>query len=302
MKVHVRGLGLVGSFLVRELSLRGINATWDDDGSPSAWAASTGSVSAHSGDSTAYDWWMGSGKSRHAAYLEEVRAVYVQRSTPAALKTTIALKSGAPNGSSVWLDPRPALQFNVQEFVGDTRRLFAEREVSPPTGSIQVGCRGVGEGDVVPVWGWSVPVRLEAEPELLCDGAGRRKAYHLTDPGRPYARLYLYPMPMTTLWWAGSATRLQRSPARLDDLAAHDFGQFLGSVRRVFGEAVRPEIAGAIRQGWRPKPREWMRREAGERLWFLDATGIRALPLYKSGVLLGPQAAAQIANVLEKIP
>lgn len=296
--VHVRGMGVVGSFLVRELVDRGVPVTWWDDGSPSAWPASTGSVSAHSaGNNAGYGWWMEIGRTKYAAYVEEVRAVYVQKSRPVSLADVFDVR----RQGSEWMDPRPALQVNVQEFVRDQRALYAGLEGNAPADAIVVSCRGVGDAGAVPVWGWSAPVALAAAPELLCDGYGRRKAYHVTDPERPQDRLYLYPIPMSSLWWAGSSTRLQKTPTRLDSIAAIEFSRFLSSMRSMFVGAIAVVVAGDILQGWRPKPRKWAQAAAAGALWYRDGAELNALPLYKSGVLLGPIAAMQIAHEVERL-
>jgi hypothetical protein len=215
-------MGWLGTALAVEFDRRGVDFTWHDvDRQIAAWPASTGCVYPAGDWRSSEDLWTWCDwieERRFEGRAAYARWWYTQKAPPhggprAELDLGFARRS-----------PAYAVTVDVAGCVLDARARFADlRRDAPPPGVRRVVAHGWSRRFHRAGWGWAQRVKIE----------------HPFPPGaRPavLARLdrfragYLYPVPGTDEWWAGSSTTVQRDPRRLDpagrieawsDLMAH---------------------------------------------------------------------------------
>jgi hypothetical protein len=305
VRVHLDGMGLVGSFLAQELARASIPFTWSDfditlrsaraEGavhSPmcSAWKASTGCIyptddPEERAGFEAWQFWQHLPWAK--PYVEEADWWFNTKSAPHHKRKVAVVEGPAPLRR---LAGTRSMHWNSQRFVNDTRARFAEFLI------IQGGLRtphtvvshGFGPRLDHVVWGWSalaslVPGRADAEP--LFNGE-RRPAFYGRE-GR-FVWGYAYPCPGTPYWYVGSSMISQARPAFADQPrhleVTPKFTKWCTTFRRLMGGAVAIRSAYNIEEGWRPYP------AASDSAYVVrrDDGALHVRPMGASGVRLAP--------------
>lgn len=286
MKLHLEGMGWVGSVLATRLDAAGHPFTWSDTESPvRAWGASTGLVyptgEPHSEE--ARDAWLGwHNDGMFAGCTDIVRYWFSHKAHPHGLKVK-------PDCDVGWLrrSPELAVQANVPRIVSLARSRFAERRVThAPDGARVVVAHGWGPRTMSAVWGWSRQVRLSVPAEVATDGL-----YSMNLHRSRFEFTYAYAVPGRPGWhYAGSSMVRQREPRTLD--AGKHFARWVEAVAEVAPPVKIIEADPVIEQGWRPK---------GEVLgWepFVEAGRLHVPPLYHSGVRWAPLVTDAVLGAL----
>lgn len=297
MRVHLEGMGVVGSILAHELIAAGHDVTWSDiDRYRTAWKACTGCVfpSGNAADEQARLEWeriattLG-GSLRH--YTEVCPYVFGSQKPPhgghySYSRTVLGLN--VAEASEV-----VSVHVNAQLLVGDTRALLAHCELPQypaPEYDIRIVTHGFSHLLKAEWWGWTVPVRIHRVDPTLPERACYYK--HLGPAGGPN---YAYPIPQTDLWYAGST--LRRSTNELH--AEAEYRLWLRRFLEWTAGAVEVERAGDPIHGWRPSatspalskavPEQWLHpfgppEEKTWAVWPCATDGIRRAPLYVAAV------------------
>lgn len=276
LRVHLEGMGIVGSYLAWRLFMDDIPFTWNDtEQRIQAWRASTGAIfpSGHSEDQQALAVWRGHLDEGHFGdFMEEAAYVFCTKAPPHGGRY-----EWSPLAETIKLAGESSLHLNAQQWVPFTRRVFAAaRKAERPPGAQVVVTHGFGPRLARFMWGWTVPVVLRTAVELE-----RRQCLYFRR-GR-FVMAYAYPIPNTDEWYAGSSLLSQRVPKPLEVRPKYrlwrDTMLELGD-GYVIGIAVR----GMPEQGWRPVPHE------GDTAWVtLEPDGrLAARPLWHSGIRHAP--------------
>lgn len=275
--IHLEGLGVVGSFVADELERLGIDFSWsDEDRECCAWRASTGCVypSGDPADQAAYHAWRGWFESgRFSPFVESARWCYSQRRPPHGYRG-----SQIPWRGMQSLDA-PSFHVNAQRLVEATRLRFAARRGAAPTDARVVVSHGWSELWSSSAWGWSAPVRLDADESP-------RPAVYCRE-GR-WLLAYAFPRPGEASWYAGSSSVVQRDEKPLD--AERHYERWEAAFRRLSG--VRVERTGDVAQGWRP------RGDAALPLVSRRGRRLVVRPMGGDGVRRAPLVAAAVAAAL----
>lgn len=289
MRIHLEGLGLVGSLLAIGLAAEGVRFTWNDtDEEFTAWKASTGCVFPTEEDFATYSSWMLRIQSGSPAFMSRVSDVielgrwcYI-----AALPPHGGSKVGIQKIAEVGplkISSAHSLHVNVQRLVKRTRRCFAEqRRSTPPSKSLVIITHGDEEARHF-VWGWSAKVDVRLSDELQTQiGNLVRPCLYLR---KGYAMTYLYPLPGTSHYYGGTSTIVQKSQRHRDPEGHYrtwkeDLRTLTGGHARVTGYAP-----ASLREGWRPAPEPGapqVRRTGARRIVVAPqaGNGLRHFPLY----------------------
>ncbi|MGH3610714.1 MAG: hypothetical protein ACRDRO_04060 [Pseudonocardiaceae bacterium] len=249
MRVHVQGMGLLGSLTAHRLEALGVPFTWDDTDHPYvAWKASTGLVYPAGDEFTmsnlaAWGRWAAGGW-LPAGVVEQVSYVFAQASHPHGGRYTTSPAGG------LTLAHAPAYTVNVPALVSGARTRYADTRV-PTTNT--TGRLLVAHGHATAtsfMWGWAAQVTLRLHPELAA--LPQRPALY----GKKVRQFtYAYPVAGEPgRWWAGSSLHRQSTPRPLD--AGKHLARWLRDVPEVYRGAVTITSATEPVQGWRPRPRK----------------------------------------------
>lgn len=276
-RIHIEGMGLLGSMLARRLDELGVPFTWSDNGSLfNAWGASTG-LAAPDGDvlnELGRAEWL---KRRGTPEAEVVPFVFAHKAPPHGAKYGIAEDFGLLRVAS----PR-AVALNVPAFVEWTRIHFERQRVDG-----QLLCASAGAGVTViechptpgttdgAVWGWSARVKLTL-PKFLVEKAYTRPALYAR--AHKFDITYAYPSPGTDTWLAGSAMVVQASPKIVADARLQQYVEtWIGNAELLLGVSG-VEVLETY-QGWRPRARSGQspRAERSARGWTMPALGANGM-------------------------
>jgi hypothetical protein len=315
MKIHVSGVGALGSFVVWELSRRGVNFTWDDIESPhAAWFATTGAIIPCEDRDTSpfamgYKFWRDTAVhwSEFTSFLEPVRTIYCQKNPPQ--RVTRKWTNNGSKQNPLWFEDLPGWQFDMDGFVVDTRETFKTQRVDAPPkrGSVYLMCRGVGREQPEPptvLWGWRSWATLA--PATGCPFAwgpqDQRPVIHFNDAERSFERYYFHPVANNRdWWWCGSEAILQKEPESRSERAKRGYELFLETAAKRFGDWLKVYPVSDVVQGWRPKPNKVILDALGdESVWEVRPGVWSAIPLPKSGVQAGPYHANRIIERMLK--
>lgn len=294
MRIHLEGLGFVGSVLAHTLAAAGVKFTWNDINSPTtAWKSSTATVLPSAGDAASYDRWTET-PDWIAPYVERGAYWYHSKTAPGAAEIAHDVDMQVARRHRL-----SSIHVNAERFVLDTRAHFELMRISNRFGDPLI-IRTHGFTDATHyLWGWSGYARIDT---ILPCGLRRPCLY-----GRAtrYELAYAYPWPGTNQWRIGSELvnmRQCRSRAHiLDDCA----DRWRGRIHRMFGETVTVSDIGGLQEGWRPMgPEEYARvaggehdapllRREGTRLW-------RIVPMGRFGVRWALSAAHEVMQELER--
>lgn len=248
-KVHIRGMGVIGSILARELQAQGIDFSWFDPEihhqSPKfvAWKASTGCVypSGNRLDRDNYERFENSAKRLGMEY-EVADYCFSQKSIPHH-ENDKTLKVVEEIDGLKFLNLK-SFHVNPQKLVISTRELFKDRYIeSPNFGDLVVtahGFHGVRPTDYR--WGWSgeAEVTYQHTPRIC---------FNLKE-GR-FNNSYLYPKPGTDKYYIGTHFIYQKTPKPLDteEKVKNIIAHIQSKIEKV---ATLKVDMSSIVHGWRP--------------------------------------------------
>lgn len=284
MSVHLEGMGWLGSVLAVEFDRRGVDFTWSDtDASAVAWRASTGAVYPAGDlrsqqDLTVWSRWIDEQRFEPGS-AGRADLWYTQKSPP---------HGGPPPDVDVGFARRcstRAITVDVARIVTDARARFEDlQRLDPPGGARRVIAHGWSSRNAGCLWGWSRRVKVihpfdgPLRPMILV-----RRHRFLSG--------YLYPVPGTDEWWAGSAMIPQPTPRPLKP-EVHE-ARWLDLIA-VDAPWLAVEPVGPLCQGWRPKATDNDEPHVSIRP---DGTLI-VPPLSHSGVRWAPTVAREVMEAL----
>lgn len=247
VRLHLEGMGLLGSLLARRLHGDGIGFTWHDTDHPhAAWRACAGLVYP-AGDARSArnlpawtDWWAQS--FLPPGTVEPAHYVFTHQRPPhdARYRTEDL-------GPGLTLAQATAFAVDVPALVTATRTRFAEhRHPAPPAdATVLVRAHGHHRATAGWSWGWTAPVQLQL-PGVLEELPHRPALY-----ARRMRLVHAYPIPSRPgWWWAGGARIPQTRPRTLD--AAQLLRRWIADWAQLWPR-VEVLTAETPVQGWRPQ-------------------------------------------------
>lgn len=300
MKVHIQGMGLIGSMLAWTLYRSDVQFTWNDTHQKvKAWKASTGCVYP-CGDPTemeAYHQWRrwhekgAPWEKKLDNITEEAAYWFITRKPPHDGDYKII-----QDISPMRMGEFPTVQVNVQQLVKGTREFFAKQETEPggwdPRSTQLVKAHGFTEERLTHYkWGWSAKAEVHFSRKLIHASNGWRICADLKR-GMVSPLIYAYPMPGTNLHYIGSSIIRQTTPKKLHIPSKIDF--WTTEVEELTEGLVSLVDVKEYREGWRPcgepEDKKLVRRIG-------DALVVR--PMQHSGVRLSPLVMSKIMRKLE---
>lgn len=299
-RVHLEGMGVIGSLLAIRLEEEGVDFTWHDTHDrTTAWKASTGCVfpTGDPEDMRAVDGWLGLLNS-HSLLQEVLEPVferglwcYISKHPPHS-----GVKQGVEERDRIGpirVSNALTYHFNSQRLVPMVRERYEDRERdhAPRNKRLIIATHGTFSA-VRYTWGWSARVKVKMSRKLaqVQKEMALRPCIYLR---QGYQMNYLYPCPGTEWWYAGTAAISQRTPKRraLPDLTV--WGETLKELTGGHVHLLRAPKRG-VRQGWRPvaeKDAKLVRKGLDEEgRWRLvcrpqGGNGYRHFPLLAEAVL-----------------
>jgi hypothetical protein len=250
MRLHLSGMGVLGSLTAWQLHLRGIDFTWDDSEEKiNAWGASTGACYPSGGEvdtkchATWIDW---ATNGIYPSKVVEVCSYWVDRLTkslPHGLEADVEkeFKGVRLVGKSVHLDAQRLVTLTRLEF-GDRRRKSAA--LSKP-GAVRLVSHGFSKRRARYLWGWTRLVKLKYPPAVSVSG---RPSFYLRKNRFQFA--YCYPQAGTEWWYAGSNLISQHEARSLKILPKYE--AWKARFEELANGAVKVSEEGQMLEGWRP--------------------------------------------------
>lgn len=306
-RIHIEGMGLLGSLLAFQLGRFGVNFTWDDIDNPkisTAWPASTGAIYPAGSTKFGPDWacykvwarWFNQldGLQPH---LERCRYVFGHKSTlPHEGKGLY--NPSEPTVHGLRMGDVPSFHGNAQTLVPAVRKAITRQRKDPnwkigQEGLTIIRCHSFTEQMAYAYWGWTRLVELEYDSAY---GDKHERPCFYFRPSK-IQMAYAYPVPGTPYWYAGSSI-IKQKLGKFKSLEMEPkyekwkalFEQLCNGAARVSGESDFIE-------GWRPAPDNvtwpantpWLRREGNE--WTIR-------PMWNNGWRHFPYLWQQIASTL----
>lgn len=244
-KIHIIGMGVVGSILARHLHEQGIEFSWfNEDKEFTAWKASTGCIypSGDELDNFNYERFPESAKRLGINY-EEALYSFTQKSIPHH-EGDKSLQVISQDGLLKFVN-KPSYHINVQELVKHTREKFIGKfRTQAPEGSFVIHAHGFhGAMQTDYRWGWSCEATLQVPQREV------RICFNLKE-GR-FNNSYIYPKPGTEKYYFGTHFIYQRAPKHLETLKKAE--KILEHVNSVLPDSykIRPDFSTIV-EGWRP--------------------------------------------------
>jgi hypothetical protein len=255
-KIHIEGMGLMGSLIACGLDNEGLDFTWHDiKAKVNAWEASTGCVFPTGDERERADHrtWVNLIANRYGVgewvgeFAELAVWTYLSKNPP---------HEGAKAGvqaierfGELTVSNMHTVQVNVPALVLATRHRFGtERKERHPTRSELIVSHGFKRA-VRYGWGWSAQVELLLSDELEAACSGARPCLYLR---KGYLMYYAYPFPGTDRYVVGTQNVSQKTPKeRETDIPYH---KWLDHLQATVGDhvAVKTLHTATMRQGWRP--------------------------------------------------
>lgn len=297
-RVHLEGMGVIGSILARCLAAGGVDFTWSDsDRQRSAWRACTGAVYPggderdEAGRATWLAW------RREAAWAFECSSlhpwVFCTKKPPHGARAGY----GELSHNLRRLDAI-SVHVNAQALVRAARLDFDELQRRPERGAQRIVTHGWSWRRTESVWGWTVPVELDLDEEFLASINGQQPALYMRR-GR-FVMAYAYPIPRSFgLHYAGSSLIVQREERGLS--VAKHYERWHRNFLELAGGAVRKVTpVGPGEQGWRPRENE---KAHPDRPLLAERGGVWYVrPHWNSGVRHAPLIAAAVLKAIDGAP
>lgn len=296
--VHIQGFGIVGSMLGALLEAEGIEFTWSDtDHDVQGWKAGTGCVlpTGYEVDHQNLTMWLqhlGAGGSEPDGFGEWMkqfmdvnRWCYISKNPP---------HNGKKAGVEVLSEVGPikvsnsvTVNLDSQALVEQTRKHFDKHRTD---GAKKKQTLIVSHGSATAIrytWGWSGVVKVREAKELKEALHGQRATYYL----RKGVRIaYLYPMPHTDLYYAGTDIISQSVPKSLSIKPKYE--RWKGEVEeRTEGLiTIKGLKKGSLKEGWRPiadsaEKYSWVSEDGAIYCRAMSGDGVRHFPQLGRSVL-----------------
>lgn len=298
-RIHLEGMGVVGSLLAWSLDEAGVSFTWHDiESDVNGWQACTGVVYPGGDTETAEGYrgwqaWRSNPPWPDALdeYVETCSYWYSHQSPPHDGDYT---SQAEVEGLSM-ADP-PCYNFNAQGFVPATRERFHDQRTDELPPESEYDTRVITHGFDQPrteryTWGWMGVGTIDADQRM----------YQLAEHGRPcvyckkgsYIIAYAYPKPGTDHHYLGThiISQAQPKPLEIGD-KPETWAKWFTSLSE---GAVTPVSIEEYRQGWRPVSNS---ESFVKRVTDKDGAAVAVRPLRGSGVRLAPNAAAALHEAL----
>lgn len=293
-KVHIVGMGVLGSMCAWTLFREGIPFSWEDANARYvAWKASTGLIYP-SGDSN-----------EHAQYLQWARWYQGDAPWSSVASMRSVVEQGAfwfaskapPHGGNypivasvkgLQLGSLPSYHLNPQEFVEASRAFFANQRQQGGTGTRKLIAHGYNQRLDNYQWGWSARVTLQLDQRVLLQSRGMRPSLYVRK--NRFQLAYANPVPGTPFYYAGSAMFAQKDPHELSVEQKYQQWQSIITETGVVQVLSREPI----RQGWRPA----QQKGGSYRVTRLANGDLLVPPLAGSGVRLSPLVCSSLLEAL----
>jgi hypothetical protein len=286
-KIHINGMGVIGSFLALELEEKGIDFTWwDSDEKITAWRASTGAVFPDSNRNSqiAYNlWknWLSDSKGTRKEILQQCVEIcswwYSTKNAPHGVTATPKADIGFLRQCS-----QDSIHVNAQILVEKTRQMFSEKKTSEISLNTKViNCFGHNESLTHYVWGWTRLVKITSHVKALFCNEKKRPSFYCRE-GR-FVMAYAYPCPGTPYWYAGSSLIMQKIAKELS--VQDKYEKWENNIKRLTDYKLEIEPAGDFIHGWRPCNKQ---KEEDE-FCFIDSRGqLTVMPFWHNGIRVSP--------------
>lgn len=305
MRVHIEGMGILGSLIAWNLHMNGYQIAWSDrylDQNPpgtQAWKASTGLVypSGDAFDQQQYQRWFDwmDGKEVGVAFRPEwvERGAYWFSSKHPPHQGKYAITSDL---GRIRCGVLPSFHLNAQRFVEDTRAYFHQERTGSrwAQAAAVIRAHGFTERMAHTIWGWTVKVSLKLHPSVLDASGGKRPMLYLRK-GR-FIVAYANPVPGTNWWYAGTSLITQK-PGKARSLEIEPkFATWERHLAETCGPLASVVGVGPLLQGWRPvsaqKDAPFATRER-------DVITVK--PLWSSGIRHAPAVLDAVMEELHAI-
>lgn len=299
-KIHIEGMGVVGSMIARHLAAADVSFTWHDiDANVNAHQASTGCVYP-SGDlhqQRNYENWLSFARYQHphpklkaiSDLTETADFWFLSKSPPHQSPDKVVEKR-----FGLRIGEMPSVHLNVQNFVERTQAAFVSNRTDRlnPEADWFVRSHGYGNDLDKYIWGYSAVVEVNAKAFEVERQVQRRPSFYLRD-GK-YVIHYLFPIPQSVLYYAGSSLIAQKrsAPKRLE--IQTKFDKLVSHVELRTGGRIQISTPYCFREGWRPKPQVFDPNALISR----HGRELRVVPLSHSGVSYSIEVAKQILSII----
>ncbi len=304
MRIHIEGMGILGSLVALTLAGKKIPFTWHDTNEKQvAWQASTGAIypagADGSVDKECYDAFANMlGHSAYALLAKHCEFswyVFNHKKPPhdGRYDFNPIGNYGLNIGDSL------SMHLNAQTFVPAVRERFKSKRLRDrPTDTKGIDFYIVAHGFPSAAsqrtshyyWGWTRLVQLKYDKRLLPQQPNKRPCFYFRQ-GR-FVMAYAYPVPGTPWWYSGSSLIVQRERKSLDMPAKYE--RWKAFFEKLGGGYVKVAKEGEYLEGWRPA--------RSDDKW-VTSTGrtnkvISLPPLWNSGIRHSPKVIAQLIEQL----
>lgn len=289
----------MGSLVAWRLDQLGYNITWEDNRSEQvAWKVSTGAIPVMGDELSrknllAWHIWLKK-KSFINKFVEPAIWTYCSVNPPHQAKLHTMQTVGP-----LKLTSAHSYHLNAQQFVLKTRKKFESvaRDCGFGAGAktLVIITHGFGDNIWKWSWGWSATVEVEFSPEL-------NRAIERVDPGlracfylrRKFELPYLYPIPKTNLYYAGTTLITQQHPTSLDLTLKYE--NWRKKVQEFSGGHVRRIITETPpREGWRP-----MANPEAPLIEVIKPNTLRIRPQYGNGIRFFPTTFTALRQAIDE--
>lgn len=303
MKIHIEGMGFLGSMLAWTLYRAGIKFTWyDSNAKVKAWAASTGCVSPYGSPEEAealLQWksWHKNGlpwEKKLKDITEEAAYWFSMKNPPNGGSSKLKVVETI---SPVQMGSLTSIHVNVQRLVAGTRKYFSKYENRGPgvtLGHRHVIAHGFNSRRTHYEWGWSA----------VADVHFSRKLIHASSPLRVCTRLQsgsnsplisAYPVPGRSRYhYISGGERVSQSHA-ISPLNVASRAEFwMTEVEELSEGFVSLVNIKEFREGWKPYG-----KAKDSRLVECVGKALVVKPMGNSGVRLAPLVISEMMQRLE---
>jgi hypothetical protein len=249
--LHLEGMGVMGCLVAWQLRERGIDFTWHDtEAKVNAWRACTGVIYPSGVGIDNHNWWRWSKtiSGPYAHWMEVATFCHYSQHPPHNGRSLVLDEVGG-----VRISDAHTFHLDAQSMVHQTRlQLADQRRSRNQYGRLRIVTHGFSPERIGAwSWGWSAKVRLSLHPKLAA--LAYRPCLYMRDG---FVLDYLYPVPQTDRWYAGTTLVTQREPKSL--LVKPKYTAWYERMKRKADGAfdVQREIPITLEQGWRPMPKD----------------------------------------------
>lgn len=273
-------MGIIGSLTAMMMVAEGYSFRWDDVEEPHkvAWKACTGAIipTGEALDMECRKWWHDN-RRMFSKTLERARWCYSAANPP---------HNGAKQGvvaveeiGNIKISNVASYHLNAQVLVPSVRQNLEAWRRKPKKGDRRVVAHGFGKHIWKWSWGWSAQVEIELDPVLREDLQGVRGCFYLRNG---YQLNYLYPVPHTNRYYAGTTLITQKEPKSLELKPKYD--KWLENVKKESSGLIKitKMFPKTLMEGWRPmaNPDDPLVKEEKGKLYLkpMYGNGIRHFP------------------------